>query len=260
MNVNMASDNDHFGMNCAGGGATIHFSLQGKGGVGKSVMASWLAQYFQSKDIPVICIDTDPVNATLSQFKDLHADHLNVLKAGTINEKQFDALVERVCNHDGVYVVDTGATTFVPLWHYMLEQQLFKFLVERGRRVFIHVVVTGGQAMADTLAGFKQVAETAPVNSIIVWLNEYFGEIERYGKRFEDLQVAQQFASRLAGAVRIRERNRHTFGDDVKMMLERYLTFDGAIGSDEFGLVSKQRLVLVRRDLFEQLDNLRLVL
>lgn len=114
--------------------------------------------------------------------------------------------------------------------------------------------------MADTLAGFKQVAETAPANSIIVWLNEYFGEIERYGKRFEDLQVAQQFASRLAGAVRIRERNRHTFGDDVKMMLERYLTFEGAIGSDEFGLVSKQRLALVRRDLFEQLDNLRLVL
>ena len=260
MNVNMPSENDPFAMNCAGGDATIHFSLQGKGGVGKSVVASWLAQYFQSKDIPVICIDTDPVNATLSQFKDLHADHLNVLKAGTINEKQFDTLVERVCNHDGVYVVDTGATTFVPLWHYMLEQQLFKFLVERGRRVFIHVVVTGGQAMADTLAGFKQVAETAPANSIIVWLNEYFGEIERYGKRFEDLQVAQQFASRLAGAVRIRERNRHTFGDDVKMMLERYLTFEGAIGSDEFGLVSKQRLVLVRRDLFEQLDNLRLVL
>ena len=197
MNVNMASDNDHLGVNCAGG-ATIHFSLQGKGGVGKSVVASWLAQYFQSKQIPVICIDTDPVNETLSQFKDLHADHLNVLKAGTIDEKQFDALVEQVCNHDGVYVV---ATTFVPLWHYMLEQQLFQFLVERGRRVFIHLVVTGGQAMADTLAGFKQVAETAPANSIIVWLNEYFGEIERYGKRFEDLQVAQQFASRLAGAV-----------------------------------------------------------
>ena len=55
--------------------------------------------------------------------------------------------------------------------------------------------------MPDTLAGFKQVAETSPANSIIVWLNEYFGEIERYGKRFEDLQVAQQFASRLAGAV-----------------------------------------------------------
>lgn len=240
-------------------GATVHFSLQGKGGVGKSVVASWLAQYFRSKDLFVTCIDTDPVNATLTQFKDLNAEHLNVLKAGGINEKQFDALVERVCSREGIYIVDTGATTFVPLWHYMLEHQLFHFLVEQGRRVFVHLVVTGGQGMKDTLAGFKRVAETAPDKSIVVWLNEYFGEVERDGKRFEDLQLAQQFAAQLAGAVLIRERNRNTFGDDIKLMLQGFLTFDAAIRSEQFGLVSKQRLTIVRRDLFDQLDNLGLM-
>lgn len=240
-------------------GATVHFSLQGKGGVGKSVVASWLAQYFRSKDLFVTCIDTDPVNATLTQFKDLNAEHLNVLKAGGINEKQFDALVERVCSREGIYIVDTGATTFVPLWHYMLEHQLFHFLVDQGRRVFVHLVVTGGQGMQDTLAGFKRVAETAPDKSIVVWLNEYFGEVERDGKRFEDLQLAQQFAAQLAGAVLIRERNRNTFGDDIKLMLQGFLTFDAAIRSEQFGLVSKQRLTIVRRDLFDQLDNLGLM-
>lgn len=240
-------------------GATVHFSLQGKGGVGKSVVASWLAQYFRSKDLFVTCIDTDPVNATLTQFKDLNAEHLNVLKAGGINEKQFDALVERVCSREGIYIVDTGATTFVPLWHYMLEHQLFRFLVDQGRRVFVHLVVTGGQGMQDTLAGFKRVAETAPDKSIVVWLNEYFGEVERDGKRFEDLQLAQQFAAQLAGAVLIRERNRNTFGDDIKLMLQGFLTFDAAIRSEQFGLVSKQRLTIVRRDLFDQLDNVGLM-
>ena len=239
-------------------GATVHFSLQGKGGVGKSVVASWLAQYLRTKDLSVTCIDTDPVNATMTQFKDLNAEHLNVLKSGGINEKQFDVLVERVCSREGIFVVDTGATTFVPLWHYMLEHQLFHFLGEQGRRVFVHLVVTGGQGMQDTLAGFKRVAETAPDKSIVVWLNEYFGEVERDGKRFEDLQLAQQFASKVAGAVLIRERNRNTFGDDIKLMLQGYLTFDAAIQSDEFGLVSKQRLAIVQRDLFEQLDNLPL--
>lgn len=246
-------------VNAGPAAATVHFSLQGKGGVGKSVVASWLAQYFRSKDRTVTCIDTDPVNATLSQFKDLGAEHVNVLRAGGINEKQFDVLVERVCGADGTYVVDTGATTFVPLWHYMLEHQLFQFLVNQGRRVFVHVVVTGGQAMQDTLAGFKRVAETAPDKSIIVWLNEYFGEVERDGKKFEDLQLAQQFSAKLAGAVLIRERNRNTFGDDVRLMLQRYLTFDGAIAGHEFGLVAKQRLTLVRRDLFDQLDGLALL-
>lgn len=129
----MAASNGDTIVHCDGvAGATVHFSLQGKGGVGKSVVASWLAQYFRSKQLSVTCIDTDPVNATLTQFKDLNAEHLNVLKAGCINEKQFDVLVERVCSRDGIYVVDTGATTFVPLWHYMLEHQLFHFLVAQA--------------------------------------------------------------------------------------------------------------------------------
>lgn len=71
--------------------------------------------------------------------------------------------------------------------------------------------------------------------------------------------MAQQFAAQLAGAVLIRERNRNTFGDDIKLMLQGFLTFDAAIRSEQFGLVSKQRLTIVRRDLFDQLDNLGLM-
>jgi hypothetical protein len=42
-------------------------------------------------------------------------------------------------------------------------------------------------------------------------------------------------------------------------MLQGFLTFDAAIRSGQFGLVSKQRLAIVRRDLFDQLDNLGLM-
>jgi hypothetical protein len=41
-------------------------------------------------------------------------------------------------------------------------------------------------------------------------------------------------------------------------MLERRLTFDEAIKDEDFNLVSKQRLTIVRRDLFEQLDKLEI--
>ena len=43
---------------------SIHLSLQGKGGVGKSLTASILAQYFRQRGHDVQCIDTDPVNQT----------------------------------------------------------------------------------------------------------------------------------------------------------------------------------------------------
>lgn len=43
----------------------VHFTLQGKGGVGKSLVSALLAQYFQTVVGDVKCIDTDPVNQTL---------------------------------------------------------------------------------------------------------------------------------------------------------------------------------------------------
>jgi len=39
-------------------------------------------------------------------------------------------------------------------------------------------------------------------------------------------------------------------------MLNARLTFEEAMAAEEFSLVSKQRLQIVRRELFEQLDGL----
>ena len=75
------------------GWSTIHLSLQGKGGVGKSLTASILAQYFISRGISVRCIDTDPVNRTLSQYKGLEVQPLKLLREGGIDQRGFDALM-----------------------------------------------------------------------------------------------------------------------------------------------------------------------
>jgi hypothetical protein len=80
----------------------------------------------------------------------------------------------------------------------------------------------------------------------------------RDGKSFEEFRVAEEQATKLLGTVVIRERNPHTFGDDVRQMLERRLTFEEAIRAQESSLVSKQRLEIVRRELFDQLDKLAL--
>jgi len=46
-----------------GSGATaIHIALQGKGGVGKSLVSAILSQYLSSKGQDVLAIDADPVN------------------------------------------------------------------------------------------------------------------------------------------------------------------------------------------------------
>lgn len=99
----------------------IHLSLQGKGGVGKSFVASILAQYFAARGRTIRCIDTDPVNTTLFQYKALGVIHLELLRDGGIDQRGFDDLMERLLTEDATFVIDNGASTFIPLWNYILE-------------------------------------------------------------------------------------------------------------------------------------------
>src|SRR3989337_2061032 len=76
--------------------SAVHFVLQGKGGVGKSFVASILGQYFRERNMHVNCVDTDPVNQTFAQYRDLDVQPLDLLVDGGIRPKGFDGLGERL--------------------------------------------------------------------------------------------------------------------------------------------------------------------
>ena len=187
------------------------------------------------------CFDTDPGNATLAQYKALDVEHISdLIQGGIINQKCFDPLIEKLLNGDGAAIVDTGASTFLPFWNYMLENEVLP--LNQGRRVYLHCVVTGVQAMTDTLNGLDRLAQTTGHKAIIVWLNEFFGEVREGSRPFEQFKLAQVRTPKLVGSVLIRKRNPDTFEDDVQQMLRNRLTFDEAIAGADFSLVSKQRL------------------
>ena len=164
--------------------SSIHVLLQGKGGVGKRLISAILSQYLLSKGQDVRCVDADPVNQTLSEYRGLAVSCLNLLKEGSVDQREFDLLMERFLTESGTFVVDTGASTFIPLWHYILENDALDYLRGRGKRVFVHSVITGGQSLNNTLAGFEQLAETTREKNIVVWLNEYFGAVLPGGEPF----------------------------------------------------------------------------
>ena len=208
---------------------TVHFVLQGKGGVGKSFVSAILAQYLRSKTF---------------------------LSAGTSMRRSSTDWSDRICRDTGTLVIDTGATTFLPLWNYILESEILQFLALSSRRVFVHCVIAGGQSMLDTINGFCRIAETTTEKNVVTWLNEHFGEVVTGGKRFEDFDVAKEHSEKLLGSVALVERNPNSYGEDIRQMLKQRLTLDEAIRSADFSLVSKQRLTIVRRAVFEQLDLL----
>jgi len=236
--------------------ANIHLILQGKGGVGKSLIASILAQYQRSKGEPTLCIDTDPVNSTFLGFKALDVTQLVIMEGDEIKPRNFDRLVELIAPAKGNVIIDNGASSFVPLTHYLISNQVPALLKEMGHTLIIHTVITGSQALLDTVNGFAQVASQFPPEaSFVVWLNPFWGPIEHDGKRFEQMKAYIANKDRVAAIIEIPTLKEDTYGRDLSDMLQARLTFDEALATDTLTIMTRQRLKIVKGQLYEQLNN-----
>ncbi|MCX6131884.1 MAG: conjugal transfer protein TraL [Proteobacteria bacterium] len=235
----------------------IHFILQGKGGVGKTLVSAIFAQHHRSGGKKIHCLDTDPVNASFAGFKSLEVRPVHILQGSTIDPRQFDELMEILLNAEDDVVVDTGASTFLPLTSYLEETDAISVLMDAGKKVLLHVVVTGGQSKDDTLTGLNGIADRIGNKApIMLWVNEYFGRFAAAdGISLEKTGVYTAHKKKILSIVTIPERPAATFGKDISEMLTKKLTFDEAIASKDFNTMAKQRIKITRDLLFKQLDE-----
>lgn len=236
--------------------AKIHMTLQGKGGVGKSFIASVLAQYLIGKGESPSCIDTDPINMTFHGYKALNVHHLKIMDDDEINSRNFDMLVELLAKSTETVIIDNGASSFVPLTHYIISNHVPSLITELGHELVIHTVITGGQAMLDTINGFIHIAGQLPEGTaFVVWLNPYWGPIEQEGKAFEETRAYLMNKHRISAIAQIPPLKEETYGRDLGEMLQARLTFEEAIAMSSLTIMSRQRLKLIQRKLFEQLEK-----
>jgi hypothetical protein len=154
--------------------SAAHFVLQGKGGVGKSLVASLLAQYLVDHSRLEACFDTDPVNGSLQAIPALKARPIALLADDTLNVQAVDRLVESILKAKADVVVDNGAASFLPFSRYLVENDIPAVLREHATPMMVHTVVTGGGNGMDTLKGLDAlVRHFAPGAEIVVWINEF---------------------------------------------------------------------------------------
>jgi hypothetical protein len=55
--------------------------------------------------------------------------------------------------------------------------------------------------------GFRSLAQNTTERNVIVWINEYFGRVERAGKTFPDMAAYIENADKVLGSVHIPRRN-----------------------------------------------------
>ena len=237
--------------------STIHFILQGKGGIGKTLVSTMLAQWLKTKHPDTLrCYDTDQENTTFSRYKAMNVKPVPVMTdARTIDPKGFDALMIDILASEGDCVIDNGANSFTPLMAYLLENHAYARLQESGRAVFIHTIVGGGDTLHDTAPGFVSTAKATKV-PMIVWEYQLFGLLQTpSGKNFTESQTFHDYADRIRGRITLFQRNSDTFGADIKKMNTTRLILDEVIASDKFNVMEKQRIKTVYREVFEQLDK-----
>jgi hypothetical protein len=238
----------------------VHITLQGKGGVGKSLASAFVAQYLQQKGEKIKCIDTDPVNQTFYGYKALGVEFLKLIDDNTksINSRIFDGLMERLFTESDTFVVDNGASSFIPLTNYLVENDAIKMLNDSGRDVYIHTIVTGGQSFGDTLKGFAELVKQPAINRVVVWVNEFFGEVEAQGKTFTDMKVYTENSGKVSGIIHIARLNQDTYAKDLEQMITSKLTFSAALENPAFTIMARQRLKNVRDNIYGQLAEIGL--
>lgn len=234
----------------------VHIVLQEKGGIGKSFVANMLLQYLTAQGKPVTGLDTDPSNATLACYESLNVRQLHIMEGNRINIKLFDELIMLIHSTDEDYVIDIGSSNFIGFNEYALSQNIYSLIESLGAKVFLHIIVVGGEAKGQTLVGLnKIVSNDVPNDSVIIWENEHFGKIDNNIRVLESVGV-KEISEKIHGGVILEQVNNDLEGDDLRIMQERHYTFADVKKADNFNFVEKMRLDFFRKKLWEKFDNL----
>ena len=127
--------------------ANIHFIGGEKGGVGKSLTARVLAQYFIDRQIPFIGFDTDRSHGALLRF---YADYTSPVAMD--RAEALDAIVEAAAEQpDRRVLVDLAAQTHDTLAQWMEEASLLAVAAEEGIQLHYWHVMDAGKDSADLL-------------------------------------------------------------------------------------------------------------
>ena len=237
---------------------SIHFIMQGKGGVGKSLIASILIQYFLKQGLEASGCDTDPVNSSLARHQGLKVKIIDIMDGDEIDPGRIDQLMNHIAESppDSQMVVDIGASCFVALCAYLKKYNAFEVLEKLGFTIYIHTVITGGVNLIETLNNFKALIHHFNM-PMVVWLNPFFGAIKIGDDNFEDSKICHEASAALYGIIEMPKLDSLLLRDFADMQA-RHQTFEESLSTPDVHLMNRQRLVMIWRKYQNAIDTIRL--
>ena len=234
----------------------VHLILNGKGGIGKSVVSSFFTQFLISKNLPVLGIDCDASNNTFSQYEKLNIKRVAVANDNnmTIDSKKFDNVMNEIINSTEEHIIiDSGASSFLNLVNYIIETDIINILNQNDCVTYIHLILAGGDMLQESFISAKAVINKLDTNYII-WLNEHFGSFIG-NDHFLKSKHFQEIQNKIGKVIIIPKQSSDLTEKDVQKMLKLKITFDEVKDSKEFSLFEKSRINFYKNILFTEIDK-----
>ena len=236
---------------------TMNIVMQGKGGVGKSLVAALLFQFLHEKQLkqqgcPVLGVDLDALANTFSVLIDG--------KAIKLGEADFDKTVLFALDGDAM-VLDVGSCYYPSYPCFLFDNNVFELLQNNGIGVTIHIPVVSGASMAATISVMVAILNQFPASCrFVVWKNGYFDGLSP-GIDFTKLPGLDDFMPKVTAICELPLQDQATEKAIQLMLTHNYnLLFSAVEASPDddpvFGVLNKQRIARFKAGIFGQLEAL----
>ena len=225
----------------------LHLIGGEKGGVGKSVVARLLAQYFIDRQIPFLGFDSDRSHGALVRFYSDYASPVLIDRYESL-----DAIVEAATEQpDRRILVDLAAQTQEPLTQWMDESQLLEVAPELGLQIRYWHVMDAGHDSVELLRRLLDRYEGRL--SYVIVLNQIRGDDFNILNASGQLDRARSFGATVINIKRLRDAAMSQI--DAAGSSFWAATQPKEQGGLPFGILERQRLKTWLKQAYEEIGR-----
>ena len=232
--------------------SSLNFIGGEKGGVGKSVVARVLAQYFIDSQQPFTGFDTDRSHTTFTRFYQSYASPVIVDSFESLDAIA-QVLDEAQGDHRPHIIVDLAAQTAAPMARWIQESDLFAVMADMGVKVNFWHVADVGKDSVDLLGSLIDTYGAGPNYVIVKNLGRGsdFSQLENS----DALKKALEFGAQVVSLGQLQE-------SSMRKIDRQDASFWAAVnqtsGADSLGLLERQRAKHWLKKTYETLRSLPL--
>jgi len=232
--------------------SSLNFIGGEKGGVGKSVVARVLAQYFIDSQQPFMGFDTDRSHTTFTRFYQSYASPVIVDSFESLDAIA-QALDEAQSAHLPHIIVDLAAQTAAPMARWIQESDLFAVMAEMGVGVNFWHVADAGKDSVELLDSLMDTYGAGPNYVVVKNLGRGsdFSQLENS----DALKKALAFGAQVVSLGQLQE-------SSMRKIDRQDASFWAAVnqtsGQDSLGLLERQRAKHWLKKTYETLRSLPL--